>query len=98
MTKHETTRVQHEVTRAKHEYNNIKFILVYLYHRCILGTWYIKSSVYILKLKNWKSLFPVKAKIELENLKASVFVFLFIEIILIASLFRFKTSYEKAFK
>ena len=51
--------------------HNIKFILIYLYHRCILGTCYImlQSSVYILKLENWKSLFLVKAKIELENLK-----------------------------
>ena len=41
---HETTRVQHETTRdntRQHEYNmrqqnNIKFILIYLYHCCIL--------------------------------------------------------------
>ena len=46
-------------------------------------------------------LFPVKAKTELEDLKAAVCcncvsVSLFIEIILIVSFFRFETSSEKA--
>ena len=34
---HETTRVQHDTTRAQHEatrvQNNLKFVLIYLYHR-----------------------------------------------------------------
>ena len=36
---HETTRVQQETTRVR---NNIEFTLICLYHRCILGAWYIK--------------------------------------------------------
>ena len=37
---HDTARVQHETTQVQ---NNIKFILIYLYHRCILGGRYIKA-------------------------------------------------------
>ena len=46
-------RVQHETTRVQ---NNIKLIFIFLYHHCILGTWYIRlySSVYIVKLKKLK--------------------------------------------
>ena len=37
--KHDTIRVQHDTKRVKH---NIKSILIYLYHRCILGAGYIR--------------------------------------------------------
>ena len=54
---HETTRVQHETTQEQHEtirvQNNIKFILIYLFHRCILASREIRlySSVYVVKLR-----------------------------------------------
>ena len=38
-TQHETTRVQHETTRVQ---NNIKFIMIYFCHRCLLGFRYIR--------------------------------------------------------
>ena len=38
-TQHETTQVQHETTRVQ---NNIKFTLIYLYHRYILGAWHVR--------------------------------------------------------
>ena len=55
-TQHETTQVQHKATgdntiatrdntsttRDNTLRNNIKFTLICLYHRCILGAWYIK--------------------------------------------------------
>ena len=47
-TQHETTRVQHETTQAENDtarvQNSINFILIYLHHHCILGTWYIKAK------------------------------------------------------
>ena len=43
---HETTRVQHETTRVQQEttrvQNNTKFILIYLFYRCLLGAGYIR--------------------------------------------------------
>ena len=114
---HKTIRVQHEATRdnrratqVQHEttqvQNNIKFILIYLYHRCILGTGILGSNALFMlqNFENWKSLFPATAKIELGNLQRFVAialqfsVFLLIEITLIVSFFRFKTSYDKAFE
>ena len=99
---HEYNTTQHETTWVQ---NNIKFILIDLFHRRILGAGILGSkALFILQnLENWKSLFPVTARIELGNwqrLFAIVLqfsVFLLIEIILIVSFFRFKTSYEKAF-
>ena len=45
-TQHETTQAQHETTRVQHEtarvLNNIKFTSIYLFHRCILGGWYLR--------------------------------------------------------
>ena len=59
-TQHDTTRVQHETTRVQHEttrvQNNLKFVLIYSYHRCMLGACYIRlwSSIYVVKLRKLK--------------------------------------------
>ena len=42
---HETTRVQNDTSRVQH---SINFILIYLHHRCILGTWYIKAKALLM--------------------------------------------------
>ena len=51
-TQHETTRVQHETTQVQHDttrvQQGINFILVYLHHRYILGTWYIKAKALLM--------------------------------------------------
>ena len=43
--RHETTRVQNDTTRVQH---SINFTLIYLHHRCILGTWYIKAKALLM--------------------------------------------------
>ena len=51
-TQHETTRVQHETTQVQHDtgrvQQGINFILVYLNHRYILRTWYIKAKALLM--------------------------------------------------
>ena len=42
---HETTRVQNDTTRVQH---SINFTLIYLHHRCILRTWYIKAEALLM--------------------------------------------------
>ena len=60
---HDTTQVQHETIRVQHKtarlQNNLKFVLIYSYHRYILGAWYISlySSVYVAKLRKLKIAF-----------------------------------------
>ena len=51
-----TTRVQHKTAQLQ---NNLKFVLIYSYHRYILGAWYISlySSVYVAKLRKLKIAF-----------------------------------------
>ena len=57
---HETARVQHETKRVQHEItrvqNNLRFVLIYSYHRSMLGVWYISlyGSVYVVKLGKLK--------------------------------------------
>ena len=110
-TQHETTRVQHECNTRQHEYNTRQheyktiqnlFWFIHIIVACsgtgILGS---KALFIVQNLENWKSVFPLTVKIELENIKAAVccncvFVFLFIKIILIVFFFQFETSYEKA--
>ena len=45
-TQHETTRDNTSATRdnTSRERHSINFILIYLHHHCILGTWYIKAK------------------------------------------------------
>ena len=50
------TRVQHEAARLQ---NNLKFILIYSYHCCILGAWYtsLQGTVYAVKFRKLKLAF-----------------------------------------
>ena len=64
---HEYNTKQYECNTRQQEYNksstrvqnNITFILIYLYHRCILGARYIEiySSVYVVILRKIKIFF-----------------------------------------
>ena len=55
-TLHDTTRMQQETTRVQ---NNLKFVLIYLYHHCMLGACSIRlwSSVYVVKFRKLKIAF-----------------------------------------
>ena len=102
--KHEAILVQHKATRLQHGYNTsyLYACFIYLYHHFIIVAWHIRleSSVYVVKLRKPKTIFPVKAKIELKNLMAAIFcncvsVFLFTGITLIVSFFLFELLSRK---
>ena len=97
MTRHETTQVKHYPTRRKHDtepaHHSIKTIFMYLYYRCILGTWYIKLKKLCLYFKTWKLKIAFSSKSQDRTGNS-----LFIEIVFIISYCIFiPTSYEKDF-
>ena len=88
-TQHDTTQVQDETTLVKDDTTRVQHATTRVQHE----TTRVQNNIK----------FTVTVKTEPENLKATVCcscvpVFLFIEIILIVSFFRFETSYEKVFE
>ena len=72
MKQHEYNTKQHKYSTTQHEYNKSSWFTYIIAAYSKHGILKLKLSADVLKLRKLKIVFPVKAKIELESLKATV--------------------------